>query len=86
VSARTASAVAFGRAIRVMRVERGLSQEELGLRSGLSRGFFGKVERGDANPTFETIVKVATALEVPAADVVGLAESYLGDRGGSPGA
>ncbi len=77
---RTASAVAFGRAIRVMRVERGLSQEELGLRAGLSRGFFGKVERGDASPTFETIVKVAAALDVPAADVVGLAERYLDGR------
>ena len=69
--------MAFGRAIRVMRAERGISQEELGLRAGLSRGFFGKVERGDANPTFETIVKVAAGLEVPAADVVSLAESYL---------
>ncbi len=69
--------MAFGRAIRMMRVERGISQEELGLRAGLSRAFFGKVERGDASPTFETIVKVSAGLQVPAADIVRLAERYL---------
>ncbi len=77
MAGRSASAVAIGRAVRTMRVERGLSQEEVGLRSGLSRGFFGRVERGDANPTFETLLKVAGALEVQAADVVALAETYL---------
>lgn len=76
--ARSASAVAFGRAVRELRVERGISQEELGLRSGLSRGFFGKVERGDANPTFETIIKVSAGLELPAADVVARAQRFLG--------
>lgn len=83
VPAKTASAVAFGRAIHAMRVERGLSQEELGLRSGLSRGYFGKVERGDANPTFETILKVATGLQVPAADLVSRAQRYLDGPGQS---
>lgn len=77
MAARSVSALAFGRAVHALRVERGFSQEELGLRAGLSRAFFGKVERGDANPTFETIVKVAAGLEVPAADVVALAETYL---------
>jgi transcriptional regulator with XRE-family HTH domain len=81
VPSKTASAVAFGRAIRELRVERGLSQEELGMRSGVSRAYFGKVERGDANPTFETIVKVSGGLQVPAAELVALAQRYLEQRG-----
>ncbi len=58
-------------------MKRGISQEEASLRSDVSRGFYGKVERGDASPTFETIVKVARGLGLRAADVVSLAESYL---------
>lgn len=75
--ARSASAIAFGRAVRALRAERGLSQEAVSLRGDLSRGFYGRVERGDANATFETIVKVSRGLEVPAAELVTLAESYL---------
>lgn len=77
VPARSAAAAAFGRAVREMRDERGLSQEELGLRSGVARGFYGKLERGEASPTFDTIVRVADALEAPAADVVARAERHL---------
>ncbi len=69
--------MAFGRALGELRVKRGISQEEASLRSDVSRGFYGKVERGDASPTFETIVKVARGLDLAAAEVVSLAESYL---------
>ncbi len=79
MAARSASAAAFGRAIREIRVDRGLSQEEVGLRSEVARAYYGKVERGQASPTFETIVKVASGLEVPAADIVARAERLLED-------
>jgi transcriptional regulator with XRE-family HTH domain len=77
VSQRTASAAAFGRTIKELRLERGLSQEEAGLRSGVARGFFGKLERGEANPTFATIVKVSRGLEVPAGELVASAARRL---------
>jgi transcriptional regulator with XRE-family HTH domain len=77
VSARSASATAFGPAIKEVRLARGLSQEEAGLRSGVARGFFGKLERGEANPTFATIVKVAGGLGVTAAELVSDAERRL---------
>lgn len=77
MAAKSASAAAFGRALAELRVQRGISQEEASLRSDVSRGYFGKVERGDASPTFETIVKVARGLELPVAEIVSLAESYL---------
>jgi transcriptional regulator with XRE-family HTH domain len=83
MSARSDSAVVFGRTIKRFRVERGLSQEEAGLRCGVARGFFGKLERGEANPTFATILKVSSGLEVSAAELVAVAERQLGHGQGS---
>ena len=81
MSAKSASGAAFGRAVHTLRLQRGLSQEQVGLRSGLGRSFFGRIERGEVNPTFGTIVKVSTGLDVRAGEVVDLAQRYLGDRG-----
>lgn len=77
MSERSASAAAFGRALKEIRVVRGLSQEEAGLRSGVGRRFFGEVERGEANPTFATILKVSRGLEVSAAELVRRAEAHV---------
>ncbi len=74
---RSASAVAFGRALRDVRKARGLSQEEAGLRSGVGRRFFGELERGEANPTFATILKISQGLEITAAELIRRAETHL---------
>ena len=55
----------FGTAIRVMREERGYSQEELAERANLHRNYVGGVERGERNVGLENIVKLARALSVP---------------------
>ena len=39
--------IAFGRVIRELRLEQGISQEELGNRTGLHRNHVGQVERGE---------------------------------------
>ncbi len=80
--ARNASLAAFGRAVREIRVDHGLSQEQLGARSGVNRTFVGGLERGERNPTYETLIKVAGGLDVDLAELVGLADRYRldGDR------
>ena len=55
---------AFGQAIREIRHERGLSQERLADESDLDRTLVGKVERGEGNPSFESLLKIAAALGV----------------------
>ena len=50
--------------IRLLRLCRGLSQEALGQRSGLSTRHLQKLEAAQVNVTIESLSKVANALEV----------------------
>lgn len=51
--------------LRKLRVERGLSQERLGLASNIDRSYVGRVERGSENVTVSTLEAFARVLEVP---------------------
>jgi transcriptional regulator with XRE-family HTH domain len=64
---RSANTIAFGRAVREVRAERGYSQEAFAAHAGLDRSYYGTIERGEFNVSLETLVKLATELEVPAA-------------------
>jgi transcriptional regulator with XRE-family HTH domain len=57
--------VTFGQAIRELREERGISQEELAYRSGLDRSYMGGVERGERNVSLKNIFRVAEGLGRP---------------------
>ena len=52
--------------VKRFRVERGLSQEDLAFECGLHRTYVSGVERGVRNPTVTALEKIATALKVPA--------------------
>lgn len=71
---RAPAAVAFGAALRALRVERGYSQESFAAHAGIDRSYYGAIERGEFNVSLETIVKLARALEVSAAEVARRAE------------
>jgi transcriptional regulator with XRE-family HTH domain len=74
VAQRSQAHVALGRAIRDFRGTRRISQEELGLRSGLHRTYVGGIERGERNPSFANITRIAAALDVPASELLAAAE------------
>jgi transcriptional regulator with XRE-family HTH domain len=65
---------AFGKVLRALRVERGLSQEALALEAGVQRNYVSLIERGVNQPTITTIFKLATALEMKPSQVVELVE------------
>lgn len=56
--------VRFGKRVRELRKNKGLSQEGLALESGLDRSYVGGVERGERNISLENIEKLARALSV----------------------
>lgn len=54
----------FGKRVREIRKERGLSQVELAAKVGIDRSYMGFLERGERNPSLEVIAKIAEALNV----------------------
>ncbi len=54
----------FGENLRRARREAGISQEELGFRSGLHRTEIGILERGERLPRLDTFLKVAAGVGV----------------------
>lgn len=55
----------LGSRIRLIRREKGFSQEYLGEVSGLHSNYIGQVERGEKNLTIESLEKIAAGLHVP---------------------
>ena len=63
--------------LRQLRLEAGLTQEQLGFESELRRTYVSILELGQQQPTLTTILKLAKALNRSAADVVNLVEAEL---------
>ena len=57
--------VLFGELVRQFREQASLSQEDLADRAGIHRTYIGGIERGERNPTLQTIHKLAAALDIP---------------------
>jgi transcriptional regulator with XRE-family HTH domain len=62
--------VAFGRRLRRLRQEAGLSQEELAHRAGLHRTVIGRVERAERDVGVSTLWPISRALGVPVRDLL----------------
>jgi transcriptional regulator with XRE-family HTH domain len=66
---RSADLQELGRRIRAARAALGSSQEELAYESHIDRSYFGGVERGDRNITFNVLCKIAAALQCDVAEL-----------------
>jgi transcriptional regulator with XRE-family HTH domain len=56
--------------LRVLRKQKGLTQEELAFRAGMNRNYVGQIERQEKSPTLDTVEKLADVLEVRAAEML----------------
>lgn len=55
---------ALGEALRAVRKERGLSQEELAVDASVERSYLGAIERAEVNVTVEVVTRICRALKV----------------------
>ncbi len=57
--------IAFGQRVRQLRLDRGVTQEEVAHRAGIHVTYLSGIERGVRNPSLTSIYALAAALEVP---------------------
>jgi transcriptional regulator with XRE-family HTH domain len=62
--------ILLGRRIRTLRTSKGLTQQELGYRADVDYKFIGEIERGNMNPSFKVLVKIANTLEVELPEIL----------------
>jgi len=55
----------YGKAIRILRAEMGISQDELASLSGFSSSYVSRIENGDRVPTLKAVEAIAKALCIP---------------------
>jgi transcriptional regulator with XRE-family HTH domain len=60
----------LGRRLRERRSELGISQKEFAERLGLQRSYVGALERGERNPTLQSLEKLAAGLGVDPSDLL----------------
>ncbi len=61
--------VRLGRAVRALRSEKIITQEELSRRTGLHPTYISDIERGARNPSFAVLVRLAAGLRVTLAEI-----------------
>jgi len=54
----------FGKRVRELRQDKGLSQEELAFKSGVHRTYLGGIERGKRNPSLRNILAISRGLDI----------------------
>jgi transcriptional regulator with XRE-family HTH domain len=67
----------FGRAVRTLRVQAGLSQEEVALKGGIHPTHVSLLEKGRGNPTQKTVEGLARGIGVSPSRITSLAEAFV---------
>lgn len=66
----TAVSIKIGKNVRRIREKKEITQEKLAFDADLNRAYIGYIERGERNPSTETLVKIAKALKVSPKDLL----------------
>lgn len=56
--------IKFGNRVSDLRLKTGLSQEAFAFKCSINRTYMGELERGEANPSLATIIKIANGLGI----------------------
>jgi transcriptional regulator with XRE-family HTH domain len=68
-SAPADSLAALAERIRLWRKRHGMTQADLAIRSGISVSFISMIERGERSPSYDTLVQLAQALDIPLSEL-----------------
>lgn len=66
--------LAFGKVLRILRRDAGLTQEELSFKAGIERNYVSLIERGVNQPTIRIIFKLAVALNTKPSKIFAMVE------------
>lgn len=66
--------------MKAARIEAGISQEALAYMANVERSYFGRVERGQSQPTLHVVLKVSAALGFEGGELVSMVERDLARR------
>lgn len=59
----------LGRAVKQVRVQHGLTQEQVSAASGLHPTYISDIERGARNPSWEAVIRLAEGIGVSVSDI-----------------
>jgi transcriptional regulator with XRE-family HTH domain len=71
------TALAFGEVIRAERIKQEIAQDEFALIANVDRSYYGKLERGERQPSLALILRIAGGFGVTASDLIGRTELLL---------
>lgn len=63
--------------VRAERLHKGIAQDEFALLSNIDRSYFGKLERGERQPSLALIFRIATGLDIAAAELIKRVEAAV---------
>lgn len=66
----TAVSVRIGKNVKRIREKKGITQEKLAFEANLNRAYIGYIERGERNPSTDTLAKLSKALRVSLKDLL----------------
>lgn len=71
------TARAFGEVIRSLREGLGVAQDAFALTASVDRSYYGKLERGERQPSLALLLRIAAGLGLSGADLVGRTEAAI---------
>lgn len=72
-----AAAKAFGKVVRSLRERQGMAQDQFALLANVDRSYYGKLERGERQPSLGLLLRIAKGLGVSGASLVERTETLL---------
>lgn len=71
------AAAIFGEVIRAERVRQAIAQDQFALLANVDRSYYGKLERGERQPSLALILRIAGGLGISASNIIALVEERI---------